>query len=97
MAQQLSNLSEPSRQLRNNTDKNPSGHVNVVTLSSDTTYDPPPMIVVDDEEEVVEEKTPKEGEKEEQSTPIPEKRKEPTTDVYVAHVLFQQRLACRKP
>ena len=82
MAQQLSNLSKPSRQLSSNTEKNPSGHVNAVTIRSDTTYNPPPMIVVENEEEevVIEEETPDEGEKEEQPAPALKKRKEPTTD-----------------
>ena len=90
MAQQLSNLSKPSGQLPSNTKNNPSGHVNAVTLRSGTTYNPPPMVVFENEEEevVIEEEAPDEGEKEEQPAPTLEKRKEPTTDVYVPHVPF---------
>ncbi|XP_057548076.1 uncharacterized protein LOC130826510 [Amaranthus tricolor] len=55
------------------------------------------VIVENDEEEVVIEKeAPDEGGKEEQPAPALEKRKEPTTDVYVPHVPFLQRLARRK-
>ncbi|XP_057522569.1 uncharacterized protein LOC130802574 [Amaranthus tricolor] len=81
MAQQLSNLSKPSGQLPSNTEKNPSRHVNAV--------------INEEEEVVIEEEAPDEGEKEEQPEPAPEKRKEPTTDVYVPHVPFPQRLARR--
>ena len=65
MAQQLRNLSQTTGQLPSNTEKNPSGHVNAVTLRSGTTYNPPPMVVVENEEEevVVEEEAPNEGER----------------------------------
>ena len=42
---------------------------------------------------IVEEEAPNEGEKEEQPAPAPKKRKESTTDVYVTHIPFPQRLA----
>ncbi|XP_057540596.1 DNA damage-inducible protein 1-like [Amaranthus tricolor] len=53
------------------------------------------MVVVENEEEevVIEEEAPDEREKEELPAPAPEKRKEPTTDVYVPPVPFPQRLA----
>ncbi|XP_057528868.1 uncharacterized protein LOC130807611 [Amaranthus tricolor] len=53
------------------------------------------MVVVENEEEVVvvEKEAPNKGEKEEQPATAPEKRKEPTTDVYVPPVPFPQRLA----
>ncbi|XP_057526423.1 uncharacterized protein LOC130805658 [Amaranthus tricolor] len=78
IAHQLSNLSKPGGQLPSNIEKNPSGHVNAVTLRSGTTYNPPPMVVVENEEEevVIEEEAPNEGEMEEQPEPAPEKRKE---------------------
>ena len=96
MAQQLNNLSKPTWQLPIKTQKNPSGHVNAVTLGSGTTYDPPPTVVDDDEEQVVEEEAPKEGENEEQPAPTLEKKKEPNTDVYVPLIPFPQRLARHK-
>ena len=48
------------------------------------------MVVVENEEKevVIEKEAPDEGEKEEQPAPTLEKRKEPTTDVYVPHVPF---------
>ena len=56
------------------------------------------MVVFDNEEEEVigEEEAPNEGKKEEQPAPTAEKRKEPTTDVYVPPVPFPKRLARRK-
>ena len=83
MMQQLSNLSKLSGQLPSNTEKNPSYHVNAVTLRSDITYDPPPMVVVDDEEELIEEEPPKEGEKEEQPAATLEKRSPPLMYMYL--------------
>lgn len=53
------------------------------------------MVVLDDEEEVVKEKAPNEAEQREQPILILEKRKNPTTNVYVPHVPFLQRLARR--
>ena len=98
MMQELSNLSKPSGELPSNTEKNPSGHLNAVTQRNGTTYNPPPMVVVENEEEevVVEEEAPNEGKKEEQLAPTPEKRNEPTINVFVRPVPFPQGLAHRK-
>ena len=54
------------------------------------------MVVENEEEVVIEEEAPDEGEKKKQPAPAPEKRKKPTTDVYVPPVPFPQRLARRK-